>query len=105
MTHAIISLNVKQFTVKEGTTFKVDSIDNLENIKVLGFSKDSSTFEFGAPFLEDVTVTLEKLDDRLDDKLRVARFRAKSRYRKNKSHRQPISVVKVISISRKGENK
>lgn len=105
MTQAIISLTGKQFTVKEGTTFKVDSIDNLDNIKVLGYSKDSSTFEFGAPFLENVTVTLEKLDDRLDDKLRVSRFRAKSRYRKNKSHRQPISVVKVVGISKKGEDK
>ncbi|NBO22700.1 50S ribosomal protein L21 [bacterium] len=105
MTHAIISLTGKQFTVKEGTTFKVDSIDNIENIKVLGYSSDSSVFEFGAPFLENITVTLEKLDDRLDDKLRVARFRAKSRYRKNKSHRQPISIVKVISISKKGEEK
>jgi len=97
MKQAIISLSGKQFNVKEGLTFKVDSLSNTENLKVLAFSNGES-FEFGAPYLENVKVTLSKIEDRLDDKLRVARFRAKSRYRKNKSHRQPISVVKVESI-------
>jgi large subunit ribosomal protein L21 len=97
MKEAIISLSGKQFNIKEGLTFKVDSLQITDNIKVLAFSNDGS-FEFGAPYLENVKVTLSKVEDRLDDKLRVARFRAKSRYRKNKSHRQPISVVKVESI-------
>jgi large subunit ribosomal protein L21 len=94
MKQAIISLSGKQFNIKEGVTFKVDTISNLEDIKVLAVSNGES-FEFGAPYLENVKVTMSKIEDRLDDKLRVARFRAKSRYRKNKSHRQPISVVKV----------
>ena len=97
MKQAIISLSGKQFNVKEGSTFKVDSLSSTEGIKVLALS-NGEAFEFGAPYLENVKITLSKLEDRLDDKLRVARFRAKSRYRKNKSHRQPISVVKVESI-------
>lgn len=97
MKQAIISLSGKQFNVKEGLTFKVDSLSNTDNIKVLAVS-NGDKFEFGAPFLENVKITLSKIEDRLDDKLRVARFRAKSRYRKNKSHRQPISVVRVESI-------
>jgi len=102
MKQAIISLSGKQFTVKEGSTFKIDSIENFDNIKVLASSIDGENFNFGTPLLDDVLVTFEKIEDRLDDKLRVSRFRAKSRYRKNKSHRQPISVVKVTSISMKG---
>jgi large subunit ribosomal protein L21 len=97
MKQAIISLSGKQFNVKEGLTFKVDSLSSTDNIKVLAVS-NGDKFEFGAPYLENVKITLSKIEDRLDDKLRVARFRAKSRYRKNKSHRQPISVVKVESI-------
>jgi large subunit ribosomal protein L21 len=103
MKQAIISLTGKQFTIKEGSVFKVDSIDNFDGIKVLASSLDDENFDFGTPVLDNVVVTFEKLDDRLDDKLRVSRFRAKSRYRKNKSHRQPISVVKVLSISVKGD--
>jgi large subunit ribosomal protein L21 len=97
MKQAIISLSGKQFNIKEGLTFKSDSISDLENIKVLAYSEGDS-FEFGAPYLEKVKVSLSKVEDRLDDKLRVARFRAKSRYRKSKSHRQPISILKVDSI-------
>jgi large subunit ribosomal protein L21 len=97
MKQAIISLSGKQFNVKEGLTFKVDSLHDLDNIKVLAYS-NGENFEFGAPYLDQVKITLSRIEDRLDDKLRVARFRAKSRYRKNKSHRQPISVVKVESI-------
>jgi large subunit ribosomal protein L21 len=97
MKQAIISLSGKQFNVKEGVTFKVDTLSNLDDIKVLAVSSGES-FEFGAPYLDNVKITLSKIEDRLDDKLRVARFRAKSRYRKNKSHRQPISVVKVETI-------
>jgi len=97
MKQAIISLSGKQFNVKEGLTFKVDSLQKLDDIKVLAYS-NGENYEFGAPYLDQVKITLAKVEDRLDDKLRVARFRAKSRYRKNKSHRQPISVVKVESI-------
>jgi len=97
MKQAIISLSGKQFNVREGLTFKVDSLHSTEDIKVLAVSSGES-YDFGAPYLDNVKITLSKVEDRLDDKLRVARFRAKSRYRKNKSHRQPISVVKVESI-------
>lgn len=106
MKQAIISLSGKQFNIKEGLTFKVDSIENLENIKVLAYSEGDS-FEFGSPFMDKVVVKLSKIEDRLDDKVRIARFRAKSRYRRNTSHRQPISILKVdsIEVSNKKESK
>lgn len=106
MKQAVISLSGKQFNIKEGLTFKVDSIDNLDNIKVLAYS-DGGSFEFGAPFMDKVVVKLTKIEDRLDDKVRIARFRAKSRYRRNTSHRQPISILKVesIEVSNKKESK
>lgn len=106
MKQAIISLSGKQFNIKEGLVFKVDSIENLGDIQVLAYS-DGGSFEFGSPFMDKVTVTLSKVEDRLDDKVRIARFRAKSRYRRNTSHRQPISIVKVesIEVSNKKDSK
>ena len=38
-----------------------------------------------------------------DKKVNVGRFKAKSRYQKSKGYRQPLSVVKVESISTKAE--
>ena len=102
MKSAIISLDGKQFKVTEGQVFKVNSIENFDGLKVLTFSEGEST-EFGSPELTGVTVTLSKVEDRLDEKLRVSRFRSKSRHRRTKGFRQPISIVKVESISK--ENK
>jgi len=102
MKTVIISLDGRQFKVSEGQVFKVNSLENFDNLKVLSFAEGESV-EFGAPFLENIKVSLSKLEDRLDDKVRVSRFRSKSRHRRTKGFRQPISIVKVDSISK--ENK
>lgn len=100
MNKAIIAIDGKQFIVSEGTIIKVNSISDLGNYQVLGYQEsEDSAMNFGSPLIEGVTLTIEKLEDRLDDKVRVARFRSKSRYRKNKGFRQPISILKVTSIS------
>lgn len=67
-------------------------------LKVL-FYKDDVVTRVGKPYLEDVLVDLEKLEDKKDKKVMVARFRAKSRHRRKVGHRQPISIIKVKSIS------
>ena len=82
--------------VKEGDTLEITRKEELAN-KVLFYKNDAET-KIGTPFLEDVLVDLEKLEDKKDDKVVVARFKSKSRYRRKKGHRQPISVVKVKSI-------
>ncbi len=102
MKTAIISLDGRQFKIKEGQVFKVNSIENFDALKVLTFIEGENT-EIGAPFLENITVSLSKVEDRLDEKVRVSRFRSKSRHRRTKGFRQPISIVKVESISK--ENK
>lgn len=83
--------------VKEGDTLQVTRQSALEP-KVL-FYKNEGTVKVGTPFLEDVLVDLEKLEDKKDKKVVVARFRAKSRHRRKVGHRQPISVVKVKSLT------
>ena len=102
MKTAIISLDGKQFKVSEGQVFKVNSLENFDDLKVLTFTEDENT-DFGSPFLENIKVSLSKIEDRLDEKLRVSRFRSKSRHRRTKGFRQPISIVKVDSILK--ENK
>lgn len=102
MKTVMISLDGRQFKVSEGQVFKVNSLENFDDLKVLGYFEEGVT-EFGSPFLENVKVSMTKIEDRLDEKVRVSRFRSKSRYRKSKGFRQPISIVKVESIVK--ENK
>ena len=83
--------------VKEGDVLSATHQDT-PSVKVL-FYKNESQVKVGTPYLDDITVDLEKLEDKKDKKVVVARFRAKSRHRRKIGHRQEISVVKVKSIS------
>ncbi len=97
--YAIIQLNGKQMMVTEGLTFEIDRQDDLVP-EVLLFS-DGGVTMLGEPVLADVVVKLAHVSDKMGDKVVVARYKSKSRYRKKKGHRQPLTVVKVESISSK----
>ena len=97
MKYAIIELAGRQFTVKEGDTLEVTRQGELF-CKTLFYKNEGDTM-IGTPYLEDILVDLEKVEDKKDDKVVVARFKSKSRYRRKRGHRQPISVVKVKSIN------
>ena len=86
--------------VKEGDVLEITRQESL-NCPVMFYRDDKET-RVGMPYLEDIYVDLEKLEDKKDNKIVVARFRAKSRHRRKRGHRQPISVVKVKSIGIKG---
>lgn len=96
MKYAIIALAGRQFMVKEGDVLEVTRQKDLLN-NVL-FYRNETDVKVGTPFLDEVVVNLEKLEDRKDKKVVIARFRAKSRHRRKVGHRQPISLVKVSSI-------
>jgi len=64
--------------------------------------------QIGQPEVEKAGVVLKVLEHGKDKKISVRRFKSKSRYRKNKGHRQGISIVEVVSIkagSAKGKTK
>ena len=93
---AVIRLNGKQFTVKNGSILKLDRLQKDSLAEVLLW-QDGQDVEIGTPVLTNRSVKLEVLEDKLDKKVNVSRFKAKSRYRRHKGHRQPISVVKVTA--------
>jgi len=99
MTYAIIELAGRQFMVKEGDTLEVTRQSELA-CKTLFYKTETET-KVGTPYLEDIVVDLEKIEDKKDAKVVVARYKSKSRYRRKKGHRQPISVIKVKSIGGK----
>lgn len=100
MNYVILALAGRQFMVKEGDVFTITRQQVLEP-KVLFYRGENEAL-VGAPFLENVKVELEKISDEKDEKVVVARFKAKSRHRRKVGHRQPISKVKVVKISKEG---
>ena len=88
--------------VKENDEIIVDQIagkpkDNLELETLAVFTEDGSEFDLGRPALK-TKVKARLLENLKGDKIRVAKFKAKVRYRKVKGFRARLSKIKIIKI-------
>src|SRR4030066_2027577 len=100
MTYAVIRLGGKQFKIKENDIIQTEHQENAD-LDVLMFTEDENIV-IGNPLCEGIEVVLTKTQDFRGKKVRIARFKAKSRYNKVNSHRQPYSSFKVEYIGKKG---
>jgi large subunit ribosomal protein L21 len=102
MKYAIIQLQGKQFQVSEGDQITVDRLDKTEGEKFavtdVLLLVDEDKKKIGQPIVKDVKVNCEVLSNDKGKKIRVAKYKAKSRYRKVMGHRQLQSVLKIVSI-------
>lgn len=101
MKYIIAQIGGKQFKLAEGETFEIERQSSL-NFKVVYFS-DGEKILIGNPVLLNVVVKAEIIGEKKSKKISVGRFKAKSRYQKTKSHRQPMSIIKIDSINIKDE--
>lgn len=102
-TYAIIQLAGKQFQVAEGDQLIVDRLETAEgetitvtDVLLVG---DDKTQTVGTPLVAKASVTLKVTTHQKGKKLRVGKFKAKSRYRKVQGHRQHQTMVDVVKIS------
>lgn len=103
MKYAVIQLQGKQYQVSEGDEFAVDRLDQIAGDKftvsdVLLFV-DGDKKLIGQPIVEKIKVKCEVIVNNRAKKIRVAKFKAKSRYRKVIGHRQLQSTIKIVSIA------
>ena len=101
---AVIATGGKQYVVHEGDFLNIEKLtgEYKEGAKV-EFSDvllldDGTTTKVGEPTVAGAKVTGEFIEGGRDKKISVIRFRSKSRYFKNKGHRQPYSRVKITKI-------
>ncbi len=107
MKYAVIATGGKQYKVEEGAILEVEKLD-VEADKELTFDQvllyvADDTVVVGQPTLTDITVTAKVLDQIKGEKIRVAKFKAKARYRKVTGHRQRLTRVQISNIAAKGE--
>lgn len=100
--YAIIQLNGKQFKVEQGDVLEVDRLETEPGktfkITDILLINDGKSTKIGQPLVEKASVTLKVVENKKGKKIRVATYRAKSRNRKVKGHRQPLSTVEVTKI-------
>lgn len=105
MKYAIIKLQGRQHRVEEGQKLIVDQIDEKVGgtltIKDVLLYVDGDTVEIGQPTVAAAQVKAKILSHELGEKIRVATYKAKSKERKVRGHRQRETTVEIQSISAK----
>ena len=104
-TWAIIKIGGKQYKVYEGQTVAVDKLkdfgksDNIEFKDVL-LIKDDQSFKIGKPYVEKAIIKAKILKGFKDKKIRVVKFKSKSRYLKVMGHRQQNTNILISKIEK-----
>lgn len=99
---AVIKTGGKQYLVRENDEIIVDQInakpkDKLELETLATFTEDGSQFDLGKPTLK-TKVKAELIENLKGEKIRVAKFKAKVRYRRVKGFRAKLSKLKIVKI-------
>lgn len=101
MEYAVVRLGGKQYKVKSGDKITVDKVDvqiqksvDVTDVLLLVSGGD---VKIGKP-LVDTKIQMKVLEQKKGDKIRVAKFKAKSRYRKVIGFRPQLSVLEVGSL-------
>lgn len=98
--YAIIESGGKQYIIKEGDIVKVEKLSAEKDVvfdKVLFLDTEKEKL-VGTPFLDNVKILGEKVEDKKDKKIIVFKKKAKKGYKKKIGHRQTYSFVKIKKI-------
>lgn len=102
MKFAIIRTGGKQYLVKEQDEIFIDYLkkekdDKVEFETLADGDLEKSTITLGKPVLK-TKVKGKIIENLKGDKIRVAKFKAKSRYRRVRGFRPMLSKVKILTI-------
>lgn len=99
---AIIESGGKQYLVSEGDKIQVEKLDGeagstITFDKVL-FMGDDSTQTVGTPVVSGKTVEGKILAQGRGDKIRIFKYKAKSKYRRTQGHRQAFTEIEIVKL-------
>ncbi|GMH33249.1 hypothetical protein BSKO_01083 [Bryopsis sp. KO-2023] len=102
--YAIIEVGGLQQFVEEGRWYTCNRLQappgaTVKFPRVLALKNDGE-FTVGRPFLEDVKVEAEILDEIRGPKVIVAKYKRKKHYRRKNGHRQELTKFKITNISK-----
>lgn len=102
MQYAVIKTGGKQYRVCEGDIIEVDRLSSDKDQKV-SFSQvllwvNDGQIRIGTPFVSEAKVTGKILNHIKGKKIRVSKFKAKSRYRRVVGFRPSLTRVQIEKI-------
>lgn len=101
---AVIKTGGKQYKVTEGQLLKIEKIAgekgdkiNFDQVLLMG-TDDGKTVEIGVPVLTEQKVGAEIIEQGRARKVRVVKYKSKTRYHKVYGHRQHFTQVKITAL-------
>lgn len=101
---AVIQTGGKQYLVEEGSNVVVNKIEGKEKDlitldSVLLYSVDENITHVGTPMVSGVKVLAIINTQGKGEKIRIARFQAKSRHRRVQGHREVLTELSIQKIA------
>lgn len=99
---AVIATGGKQYRVQEGSVLRIAKLAAEQGAKVefdqvLLVGKGADV-KLGAPFVSGGKVTATVQSHGKGDKVRIVKFRRRKHYKREKTHRQEYTEIKVTGI-------
>lgn len=99
--YAIFQTGGKQYQAVEGKTLAVEKLEHAAGDKIefkdVLLVKTGDAYAIGAPFL-NTTIKAEIIKQDRSPKIIIFKFKRRKKYRVKNGHRQPITVVRFLSI-------
>lgn len=100
--YAVVKTGGKQYLVKEDDEIVVDKLEARDNekvelVKLAEFEDEKLVLKLGNPTLKE-KVGAQVVSQLKGDKIRVAKFKAKVRYRKVTGFRARLTKLKIVKI-------
>jgi len=101
--YAVIKTGGKQYLVKLGQKLKIEKLDKKVGEIVsfgeplLVFDEERGGVEIGAPMVK-TEIQGKVLEQAKAKKIRIVKFRAKTRYHKKQGHRQRYTLIQITKI-------
>lgn len=99
--YAIIEAGGKQFKVEKGDKIRVEKINASIGDKVefqVLLTAEGKTVKVGNPYVKGTVVEAKVLEQDKEKKVIVFHYKPKKDYRKKQGHRQPYTLVEILSI-------
>lgn len=100
---AVVKIGSTQYKISEGEEINIDKVGE-EKGKSLNFEEvlllvDDKKILIGQPVVKGAKVKAKIVDQIKGDKIRIATFKAKTRYRRVKGFRSLLTKIKIEKIS------
>lgn len=102
----VLEISGHQYLAEVGKTLVVDKLQGEEKEKitfdkVLLFVNKDSEVSVGKPYLTNIKVIAEITKQAKGKKIRVARFKSKSKYRRTRGFRPELTEITILKVDLK----